>query len=44
MLRNILVHEHARLDPEIVVRVLRENLDDLARFRSAALSWVQVAG
>ena len=27
--RNVVVHEYARIDPEIVVRVLRDHLDDL---------------
>jgi uncharacterized protein YutE (UPF0331/DUF86 family) len=31
--RNILVHDYARLDPEIVIRVLREDVNDLERFR-----------
>ena len=33
--RNILVHDYARLDPSIVLRVLREDLRDLERFRQA---------
>ncbi|MBI3455479.1 MAG: DUF86 domain-containing protein [Candidatus Rokubacteria bacterium] len=39
--RNVLVHEYARIDPAIVVRILRERLDDLARFGSAARAWVE---
>lgn len=35
--RNILVHDYARLDPEIVLRVLRTDLADIERFREAAL-------
>jgi uncharacterized protein YutE (UPF0331/DUF86 family) len=31
--RNILVHDYARLDPAIVIRVLREDVNDLERFR-----------
>ena len=31
--RNILVHDYTRLDPAIVVRVLRKDLVDLLRFR-----------
>jgi uncharacterized protein YutE (UPF0331/DUF86 family) len=31
--RNILVHEYTRLDPAIVIRVLRSDLADLASFR-----------
>jgi uncharacterized protein YutE (UPF0331/DUF86 family) len=33
--RNILVHDYARLDPAIVVRVLRSDLSDIERFREA---------
>lgn len=33
--RNILVHDYTRLDPAIVMRVLRTDLDDLSRFREA---------
>jgi len=36
--RNILVHDYARLDPAIVVRVLRTDLSDLERFREAVLA------
>jgi uncharacterized protein YutE (UPF0331/DUF86 family) len=35
--RNIIVHEYARIDPDIVVRILRHDLDDLTRVRMAAL-------
>ena len=37
--RNVIVREYARIDADIVVRILRERLDDLARFRTAALGW-----
>ena len=30
--RNILVHDYTRLDPAIVIRVLRQDLSDLRRF------------
>ena len=36
--RNILVHDYARVDPAIVVRVLRTDLSDLERFRDAVLA------
>ncbi|MBI4265753.1 MAG: DUF86 domain-containing protein [Acidobacteria bacterium] len=36
--RNILVHDYARLDPEIVLRVVRTDVQDLERFRQAVLS------
>ena len=38
--RNILVHDYTRLDPAIVMRVLRADLDDLARFRQAVSALV----
>ncbi len=31
--RNILVHDYARLDPAIVLKVLRSDIHDLRRFR-----------
>ena len=34
--RNVIVHEDTRMDADIVVRVLREHLEDLTRFRLAA--------
>jgi uncharacterized protein YutE (UPF0331/DUF86 family) len=34
--RNILVHDYTRLDPAIVVRVLRQDVLDLQRFHDAA--------
>jgi uncharacterized protein YutE (UPF0331/DUF86 family) len=35
--RNILVHEYARLDPVIVLRVLQTDIADIERFRDAVL-------
>jgi uncharacterized protein YutE (UPF0331/DUF86 family) len=35
-----LVHEYARVEAEIVVRILRQHLDDLARFGTTARAWV----
>ncbi|MBI2525434.1 MAG: DUF86 domain-containing protein [Candidatus Rokubacteria bacterium] len=37
--RNVLVHEYARVDAEIVVGILAGRLGDLARFRATALAW-----
>lgn len=37
--RNLLVHEYVRIDPELVVRILRENLEDFEAFRRAAIAW-----
>ena len=38
--RNVLVHEYARINPGIVVDVLRHRLHDFGRFRDAALGWL----
>jgi uncharacterized protein YutE (UPF0331/DUF86 family) len=37
--RNLIVHEYTRIDPGIVVHILRYDLDDLTRFRLAARCW-----
>ena len=36
--RNILVHDYARLDPQIVLRVVKIDTIDILRFRDAALA------
>lgn len=41
--RNVIVHDYARVDPAIVVRILREHLGDFAGFRAAVLGWVSRA-
>ena len=38
--RNVIVHDYARLDPAIVVRILREHLEDFTRFKAAVLGWI----
>ena len=38
--RNLIVHEYARIDPAMVVRVLREHLGDFACFKTAVLRWI----
>jgi uncharacterized protein YutE (UPF0331/DUF86 family) len=38
--RNVIVHEYARVDAEIVIRILRQHIDDLARFGATARAWV----
>jgi uncharacterized protein YutE (UPF0331/DUF86 family) len=38
--RNVIVHEYARVEADIVVRILREHLADLARFGATARRWV----
>jgi uncharacterized protein YutE (UPF0331/DUF86 family) len=38
--RNVIVHEYARIDAEVVVRILREHLEDFRRFETEALGWL----
>jgi uncharacterized protein YutE (UPF0331/DUF86 family) len=38
--RNILVHDYARIDSAVVIRVLRTDLADVERFRDAAQTLV----
>jgi uncharacterized protein YutE (UPF0331/DUF86 family) len=38
--RNVIVHDYARVDPEIVVGILREHLGDFAGFRAVVLGSV----
>ena len=38
--RNVIVHDYARVDPAIVVRILREHLEDFAQFKAAVLRWI----
>lgn len=38
--RNILVHDYARLDPSIVVRVLRTDVSDLGQFRAVVVTFL----
>ena len=38
--RNIVVQKYTRIDPDIVVRILRERLDHFGRFETEALRWL----
>lgn len=38
--RNVLVHEYAAIDADVVIRVLREGLADFRRFEIEALRWL----
>ena len=38
--RNVVVHEYTRIDAEVVIRILRKNLDDFRRFEAEALRWL----
>jgi len=39
--RNAIVHHEARVDPTIVMGILREHLEDVAPFNAAVLSWIE---
>jgi len=41
--RNGVVHEYARIDAGVVVRILRKNLEDFRRFETEALRWLPPA-
>ena len=38
--RNVVVHEYARIDADVVIRILRKNLEDFRRFETEALRWL----
>ena len=38
--RNVIVHEYTRVDAEVVIRILRERLEDFSRFETEALGWL----
>ena len=38
--RNVLVHEYAEIDADVVFRILREHLEDFHRFETEALRWL----
>ncbi len=39
--RNVLVHQYTDVNPAIVVRILRDQLQDFSRFRAVVLTWLQ---
>jgi uncharacterized protein YutE (UPF0331/DUF86 family) len=39
--RNIIVHDYARIDPEIVVGILQKNLEDLKSFSREILQFMR---
>ena len=41
--RNGVVHEYARIDAGVVVRILQKNLEDFRRFETEALRWLPPA-
>lgn len=38
--RNLLVHDYARIEPAVIVGILRDGLGDLRRFRETAIGWL----
>jgi uncharacterized protein YutE (UPF0331/DUF86 family) len=38
--RNIVVHDYARIDPEIVIGILNRDMDDFKRFAAEVLGQV----
>jgi uncharacterized protein YutE (UPF0331/DUF86 family) len=38
--QNIIVHEYARIDADLVIQVLRARLGDFRRFEAEALRWL----
>jgi uncharacterized protein YutE (UPF0331/DUF86 family) len=38
--RNVIIHEYARIDPQAVIRILRDHLEDFRRFETEALRWL----
>ena len=39
--RNIVVHDYERIDPEIVVSILRKNLRDFENFKAAVIQYLK---
>ncbi|GAB4442182.1 MAG: hypothetical protein OHK0040_13270 [bacterium] len=39
--RNIIVHEYFKIDPKIVVNILRNNLKDFDKFKKEILKYVK---
>ena len=38
--RNVIVHEYARIDADLVIRIRREHLQDFRGFETEALRWL----
>ncbi|MCR1972278.1 HepT-like ribonuclease domain-containing protein [Clostridium cochlearium] len=39
--RNILVHDYMKIDEEIIINVLKNNLDDFAKFMNYINQWIK---
>lgn len=42
MFRNIVVHDYARIDPEIVVGILHRDVEDFNRFAAEILDYINL--
>ena len=40
-LRNVLVHDYVSIDPERLVRIVRDDLADLKTFGELAAGWLE---
>jgi uncharacterized protein YutE (UPF0331/DUF86 family) len=40
--RNIIVHNYEKIDPEIVIGILKRNLNDFEDFKSAIISYLKL--
>ena len=41
--RNIVVHDYDRVDEEIVIGILRKNLDDFTKYKDAVVKLIKLA-
>ena len=39
--RNVVVHDYDRVDEEIVIGILRKNLDDFIKFKDAIVNFIK---
>jgi len=40
--RNIIVHNYEKIDPEIVIGILKKNLNDFEGFKAAIISYLKI--
>ena len=40
--RNIIVHNYEKIDPEIVIGILKKNLNDFEDFKAAIISYLKI--
>lgn len=40
--RNIIVHNYEKIDPEIVIGILKKNLNDFQDFKAAIISYLKI--